>query len=219
MARFTAIEVINMNAQLQVELALIIKLNAIVANGKEFFVAGQDDPTRDPTEFIFIDLQSLPGHPFTYHHGHPTGGMINAITVDLNAQEQFKFTGLDTSIVLFEKDLEEHRPRAAVELLFKGNDTVTGSSGNDVLWAGDGDNVFVFKGNWGQDVVVDFDAFDKIALAYAQFANYERVVHDSHINSHHQLVIVDPVTHSSITIPSLDEKSDLKPSELLFLHH
>lgn len=187
-------------------------------NGKHYLVGFAD---ADLGGEVFMDLKSSPAHPFTYNHaGRPTGGMISAITVDVNTQEQFKFTGLDVPIVLFEKDIADHDPHAAVELALKGNDRIVGSSGDDVLLGGAGHNIFSFRGIFGKDRIVDFSPLDKIAFAFApNFDDYTDVLRNSHI-SDGELMIVDPNNPNNVTtIHGIDEKHDLRPSELLFFHH
>jgi len=217
MAVFVASEPVNMNSQLQREFGAANQLHKFIDNSKEIFVGGQ---VQSLNAVLFIDFRSLPSHPFTYNHGHLTGGMISAITVDLNAQEQFKFTGLDTPIVLFEKDIAEHNLHAATELLLKGNDRIIGSPGDDVLLGGAGYNTLVFKGTFGHDTIADWSALDKIAFAFeTNLDSYVEVLRDSHI-SHGEFVFVDPNNpNNTVTIPAIDEKTDLRPSELLFLHH
>lgn len=216
MPTFVATESVNMNSQLQREFGDFNHLHLFVHNSKEIFAGGQDQSLN---AVVFIDMKSSPGHPFMYSHGHPTGGMISTITVDLNGSEQFKFTGLSTPIVLFEKDIEALHPRAAVELLLEGNVRIFTSGGNNLLLGDpDGHNTFFFNQLSGKNTIAGFSQLDRIAFAFEQpFHSYEEVRNHEHLDSRGHLVIVDPVNPNyTITFPTLDAKAELPASHVLF---
>src|SRR5262249_12841105 len=63
----------------------------------------------------------------------------------------------------------------------KGNDTLVGAAGNDTLTGGAGNDTFLFRDNFGADVVTDFHSghtaavsreHDVIEVAYSQFHGY-----------------------------------------------
>jgi Ca2+-binding RTX toxin-like protein len=61
-----------------------------------------------------------------------------------------------------------------------GNDRIVAGSGNDLLWGGSGTDVYVFKGDFGKDVIGDFQptwtGHDVIELRTDQFANFAAVL-------------------------------------------
>ncbi|MCH2547569.1 MAG: hypothetical protein MK052_08170 [Alphaproteobacteria bacterium] len=46
----------------------------------------------------------------------------------------------------------------------KGNDTILGDKGDDTLFGGEGADTFIFKRDSGSDVIVDFDASDRLII-------------------------------------------------------
>ena len=63
-----------------------------------------------------------------------------------------------------------------------GNDTLNGGDNNDTLKGGaSGQDVFIFEGSWGEDVILDFEGQDQIDLStVSEIGGFTDLV-DNHI--------------------------------------
>ena len=161
--------------------------------------------------FIF-DFKSLPSHRFTFDvHHHLTGGVVGSFEMDTTTSGSsplYRFTGLDIPV----SELASHD----AHILLAGNDTITGSHGNDVLIGGPDNNTFVFTKPFGHDVIANFSVNDKIRISHTIFANFEAVQDAAHVDAHHHVVITVDAS-DTITLNTVHHVSDLTASEFLFI--
>ncbi len=61
-------------------------------------------------------------------------------------------------------------------------DKLNGGAGQDWLTGGDGDDVFIFSGAWGQDDITDFEEGDLIEVDAAAFAKLDQAL-DNYIQN------------------------------------
>ena len=101
----------------------------------------------------------------------------------------------------------------------KGNAKVNileGGSGDDQLWGKDEDDFFVFRNNFGEDVIKDFQSGDNIDLSGILGANYEEV---NSIANQKKISIFDGNNeyHGSITFEFYDNvEVDLRDINFLY---
>jgi hypothetical protein len=92
----------------------------------------------------------------------------------------------------------------------KGNDILNGGPGNDILAGGGGANNFVFKANFGKDVIVDFNPnIDSIQINQATFANTSILLAHTADNAQGNAVITadanDTITLVGVTTSQLQQ--------------
>lgn len=98
-----------------------------------------------------------------------------------------------------------------------GFDTLDGGAGNDRLVGGFNADIFVFKGDFGEDVIVDFDAlnpFEKIDLSGAGTASDFGMLRDNHMAQVASDVIIDTGEGNRIILRNVD-LNDLDESDFL----
>jgi predicted extracellular nuclease len=95
-----------------------------------------------------------------------------------------------------------------------GTDTLNGGLGNDTLSGGVGVDRFVFSGDFGKDVITDWEAKDVIQLDASQFANFAFVQsHSAQVGA--DVVITLDATHT-ITLQNVTLGS-LQSNDFLFV--
>jgi hypothetical protein len=108
---------------------------------------------RDTNSTVEADFQ---GSGFTpYDTGiflHPVFGVINALTINTNTgaglTTAWQFTGMSVPAGALQNGIETGDFTLFLQAIFQGNDSITGSTGNDILDGfGAGDQVFGLAGN------------------------------------------------------------------------
>jgi len=95
-----------------------------------------------------------------------------------------------------------------------GNDTVNGGTGNDTMGGGADADSFAFDSGFGQDIVTDFSAGDKIALHLgAAFDTFEEVHNVMSLSGGNTILAFD--ANNSITLLGV-KPADLHASDFIF---
>jgi predicted extracellular nuclease len=87
------------------------------------------------------------------------------------------------------------------------NDTLDGGAGDDQLSGGLGGDRFVFAGDFGRDVIVDWDQNDQIELDHLQFADFQAVLAHAEQSGSDVLIKLDDahtITLSGVQLSSLN---------------
>lgn len=162
------------------------------------------------------DLRSAPGHNFTLHGKHVTGGTIGSFEVDANGKLDYKFTGLDLAETRFGAFINSHAKVGALTGLLLGqNDVITGSHGNDVLVGGPDTNTYIFTKHFGHDRIPNLALTDIIEISRKTFHDIAGVVMHSHLVHGHVVIAAD--AHDSIALSNVTNLSDLAHYHFMFI--
>src|SRR5262249_11046410 len=111
---------------------------------------------------IEVEFLSVAGHPFTYGPSYFTGGTLASIQVNLGSPLTFayKFSGMSLPVTTVGNDIDRGNYAAALNLIFGGNDVITGSNGGDRLGGfGGNDNI---NGGAGADILNGMAGNDRL---------------------------------------------------------
>ena len=100
----------------------------------------------------------------------------------------------------------------------RGRDVLDGGSGNDRLKGGPGDDTFVFRGSFGRDRVLDFDAHDRgerIDLSrVGPIKSFDDLI-DHHLRGRGDRAVIDADDKGRIILLDVSV-ADLDPSDFIF---